>query len=104
MDSDRQHAVTTRLFEYVKSPSLRHLRDPNSIHKLAREIVQALDGASSIWGKWGGPREEVVKAAAPCWVPIEDLRAFLNALPGPPLTKTDVEQRLRAIWEGKSKS
>jgi len=30
---------------------------------------------------------------------MEDLRAFLNNLPGQSLTKTDVEQRLRAIWE-----
>lgn len=44
-------------------------------------------------------REEVAKSAAPCWIPMEDFRAFLNNLPGPPLTKTDVEQRLRAIWE-----
>ena len=44
-------------------------------------------------------REDVVKAAAPCWIPTEDIRASLNNLPGPTLTKTDVEQRLRAIWE-----
>lgn len=42
---------------------------------------------------------QVAQAAAPCWIPVEDLQAFLNTLPGPPLTKTDVEQRLRAIWE-----
>jgi len=99
MDADRQYAVTSKLFDYVKSPSLRHLRDPNSIHKLAREIVQVLDSSSSVWKKWDGPREEVAKAAAPCWIPIEDLQAFLNTLPGPSLTKTDVEQRLRTIWE-----
>lgn len=99
MDADRQYAVASKLFEYVKSPSLRHLRDPNSIHKLAREIVQTLDRSSSIWKKWDGQREEIAKAAAPCWIPIEDLQAFLNTLTGPSLTKTDVEQRLREIWE-----
>ena len=83
----------------MKSPSLRHLRDPHSVHKLAREIVNAIDRAGSIWSKWEGEREELAKAAAPCWIPTVDLLASLNNLPGPKLTKTDVEQRLRAIWE-----
>ena len=52
-----------------------------------------------MWKKWEAQREEVAKAAAPCWIPVEDLQALLNGLPGPSLTKTDVEQRLRAIWE-----
>ena len=99
MNSDRQSAVASLLFDYVKSPSLRHLRDPHSVHKLAREIVSAIDRASSVWSKWNAQREEVAKAAAPCWIPVEDLRVSLNNLPGALLTKTDVEQRLRAIWE-----
>ncbi|MHC2621528.1 hypothetical protein ACVIW2_003560 [Bradyrhizobium huanghuaihaiense] len=99
MNADRQYAVASLLFDYVKSPSLRHLRDPHSVHKLARDIVSALDRASSIWSKWESEREEVAKAAAACWIPTEDLCAYLNNLPGPLLTKTDVEQRLRAIWE-----
>jgi hypothetical protein len=99
MGIDRLSVVASKLFDYVKSPSLRHMRDPHSIQKLAREIVQTLDNASSVWKKWEGQREEVAKAAAPCWVPVEDLQVFLNTLPGPSLTKTDVEQRLRAIWE-----
>jgi hypothetical protein len=99
MDADRQYAVASLLFDYMKSPSLRHLRDPQSVRKLAREIVTALDGASSVWKKWETRREEVAQAAAPCWIPVEDLRAFLSTLPGPALTKIDVEQRLRAIWE-----
>ena len=78
---------------------MQHLRDPHSIHKLAKEIVHAVDRASSIWGKWEGPREELAKAAAPCWIPTEDLQAFLNRLPGPVLTGTDVVQRLRAYYE-----
>lgn len=99
MDTDRQHTVASLLFDFVKSPSLRHLRDPHSIRRLARDIVNALDRASSVWKKWEADREEIVKAAAACWIPVEDLQAFLNTLAGPPLTKTDVEQRLRAIWE-----
>jgi hypothetical protein len=78
---------------------LRHIRDPRSLQKLAQEIVQAIDRASSIWEKWDGPREELAKAAAPCWIPTEDLQAFLNRLPGPVLTNTDVVQRLRAFSE-----
>jgi hypothetical protein len=99
MDSDRLYAVASRLADYVKSPSLRHIRDPHSLQKLAKEIVQAVDRASSVWGKWEGPREALAKAAAPCWIPTDDLQAFLNRLPGPPLTHTDVVQRLRAFYE-----
>src|ERR1700688_2445505 len=99
MIADRHYAVASILFDYVKSPSLRHLREPHSVHRVSREIVKALDGASSVWKKWESQREEVAQAAAPCWIPVEDLQAFLNTLPGPPLTKTDVEQRLRTIWE-----
>lgn len=99
MNADRHYAVASILFEYVKSPSLRHLRDPHSVHKVSKQIVKALDDVSSAWRKWEAIREEVVQAAASCWIPVEDLQAFLNTLPGPPLTKTDVEQRLRAIWE-----
>ena len=32
-------------------------------------------------------------------MPLEDLRAFLNEMPGPELTPTDVAQRLRAFCE-----
>lgn len=99
MENDRIYAVASILFDYVKSPSLRHVRDPHSIHKLAKEIVQAVDRAGSIWEKWEGQREELAKAARPCWIPIEDLRAFLNRLPGPVLTSTDVAQRLRTFNE-----
>jgi hypothetical protein len=99
MDPDRQQAVASLLFDYVKSPSLRHLRDPHSIQKLMRDIVRALDRPSPMWSKWEVEREEITKLASPCWIPLDDLQTFLNTLPGHPLTKTDVEQRLRAIWE-----
>ena len=52
MDNDRLYAVSSRLVDYVRSPSLRHIRDPRNLHKLAREIVESLDRASSIWQKW----------------------------------------------------
>jgi len=98
-EDERIWDVKRLLFEYVKSPSLRHLRDPHSVHKLARDIVKAIDRGNSIWTKWDGPREVVAKAAVPCWIPVKDLRDFLNCLPGPQLTITDVEQRLRAFEE-----
>lgn len=99
METERLWAIKRALFEYVKSPSLKHVRDPNSVHKLATEILRSVDQASSVWRKWDGVRDNVARAAACCWLPIEDLRAFLNELPGPELTLTDVNQRLRAIWE-----
>lgn len=99
MDNHRLYAVSSKLADYVRSPSLRHIRDHHNVQRLAREIVESLDRASSIWQKWDGPREQLAKAAAPCWIPIGDLQAFLNRLPGPALTVTDVAQRLRAFWE-----
>jgi hypothetical protein len=44
-----------------------------------------------------GPRETLLKSAAGCWIPVEALQEFLNGMPGPALTKTDVAQRLRAF-------
>jgi hypothetical protein len=99
MSNDRIYAVISALAEYVRSPSLRHLRDPHNLQKLAKELVTVFDRAGSVWTKWDGRRDDVAKAAAQCWIPIEDLLAFLNTLPGPPLTLTDVKQRLRALWE-----
>jgi hypothetical protein len=99
MSNDRIYAVISALAEYVRSPSLRHLRDPHNLQKLAKELVGASDRAGSVWTKWDGRREDVARAAAPCWVPLEDLLVFLNTLPGRPLTLTDVKQRLRAFWE-----
>uniref|UniRef100_Q07PN6 Uncharacterized protein n=1 Tax=Rhodopseudomonas palustris (strain BisA53) TaxID=316055 RepID=Q07PN6_RHOP5 len=99
MENDRLRAVTNRLFDHVKSPSLRHIKDPQVLHKLARDILEVVDRAGSVWSKWTVPREELAKAAANSWIPTEDLREFLSRLPGPALTATDVTQRLRAIWE-----
>lgn len=96
-EDERIWAVKYHLIDYVKSPSLRHIRDPHSLHKLAQEIVRQLDRSNSIWKKWDGQREVLLKSALNCWIPIEDLRDFLNQMPGPPLTTTDVAQRLRAF-------
>ena len=98
-DTARMYAVRRLLFEYVQSPSLRHLRDPHSIDGLCRRIVEAVDRQPSVWRKWEGEREALLRAAAECWIPVEDLRQFLNNLPGPKLTATDVTERLRAVHE-----
>jgi len=98
-DSERLQAVRRLVGEYVRSPSLRHLRDPHSINSFAHQIIQAIDREPSVWRKWEGVRDGLLRNAAGCWVPIEDLREFLNTLPGSALTETDVVQRLRAIHE-----
>lgn len=95
----RQAEVRRLLSRYLESPSLRHLREPKQVDRLAEEIVSAVDRASPPWGKWDATRGELLKAAAKTWMPIEDLVAFLNGLPGPRLTATDVTQRLRAFQE-----
>ncbi len=98
-DDDRIWAAKQLLFDYVKSPSLRHIRDAHSISKLAQEIVTRLDRGNSVWRKWDPQREALLKSAVGCWIPVEDLREFLNGLPGPSLTNTDVAQRLKAFEE-----
>jgi hypothetical protein len=97
IENERTWAVKRLLFDYVKSPSLKHLRDPHSITKLAHEIVQRLDRGNLIWTKWNEHREILLKSAAGCWVPLADLRQGLNAMPGPSLTGTDIEQRLESV-------
>lgn len=99
IDNERHRAVYQLIHEYVQSPSLRHLRDLHAISKIARQIILAIDREPSVWRKWQGEREGLLRSAAECWVPLDDLREFLNSLPGPPLTLTDVAQRLRAIHE-----
>jgi len=98
-DDERVWAVKELLFEYVKSPSLRHIRDPYSVIRLAQEIVQRLDRGNSVWRKWDGQREVLLKSAVACWVPAEDMLAFLNGMPGPQLTTTDVLQRMKSFEE-----
>jgi len=100
MSEDEQIlAVKVLLFDYLRSPSLRHIRDPHSVAKLAREIVRKIDHGNSIWGKWDGQRELLLKSAVGCWVPLNAMRDFLNRMPGPRLSMTDVTQRLKACEE-----
>lgn len=97
--STRTSIVYKHLADYVQSPSLRHVRDPRSLSKLANEIVECLERESSIWKKWEGPRDMVLSSALECWIPKGDLLDFLNTLTGPPLTMTDLEQRMRHLIE-----
>ena len=43
--------------------------------------------------------ESILKPAIFCWIPIEELQERLNRLPGPPLTSTDVSQRIRSYQD-----
>ena len=85
--------------EHNKNPTLRLIRDPFALSKLASDIVRSLDRGSLLWQKWEGVREHLAHAAVICWIPIEDLLEELNRLPSGRLTKTDVEQRLLAIMD-----
>lgn len=78
---------------------MKHIRDGWAVNKVACDIIRDLDGRSSVWPKWEGPREALLKAASATWIPVEDLKSFLNTLPGGRLTTTDVSQRLRAFYE-----
>jgi len=93
----RQDKVSRLLFDYLKSPSLKHIRDPYQVRKLANDIVSALERGNPIWRKWNQAREELARAAIPCWMPIDKLADHLNQMDGPALTTTDVSQRLEAM-------
>jgi hypothetical protein len=87
------------LAHHASSPSLRHLRDYRMLNDVSRQIVRRLLHRSTVWKKWEGEREPFIRSVSCCWIPVEELRAFLNELPGPSLTLTDVVERLRAIHE-----
>jgi hypothetical protein len=98
-EDDRQYRVCKLLADYVRSPSLRHLRDPHSLQRLAKDILQEVASPNPIWTKWSQDREALARPAAYCWIPLEDLREHLNRMAGSSLTLTDVAQRLRAFNE-----
>lgn len=98
-EDERLHSIRSLIFDYVKSPSLRHIREPHFVAKLAKDILRIVDRPVGPWAKWDGLREAQLTAAAATWIPLEALREYLNAIPGPKLTATDVAQRLRAIQE-----
>jgi hypothetical protein len=99
---DRRSMIYRLLADYVRSPSLRHLRDDRSLQKIANEIVQNLDQRSAVWKKWEGKRDAVLKSALECCIPKAELLSFLNGLPGPQLTMTDLEQRMKHLIEVES--
>lgn len=98
-EDERLYSIRSLIFDYVKSPSLRHIREPHFVAKLAKDVLRVVDRGTGPWQKWDGAREAMLTAAATTWIPAEDLRAYFNTLEGPKLTTTDVAQRLRAIQE-----
>lgn len=65
-EDSRIYAVNNLLAEHVKSPSLRHIRDPYALNKLARKIVRIFTTSSPTWRKWTEPREALLKSATHC--------------------------------------
>ncbi|OYU71394.1 MAG: hypothetical protein CFE28_16190 [Alphaproteobacteria bacterium PA2] len=99
VEDERLHAVKALVINHVSTPSLRRIRDAWAVHLLAQEILEKLDHRAGIWRKWNDQREELVKSATDCWIPIVDLQEYLNGMQGPPLTRMDVAQRLRAFQD-----
>ena len=103
ISEERRSARKSVLHDYMQSPSLQHLRDYQSINKLATQILSTLVPERVVWTKWSQDREAIVRAAAPCWIPLGELQAHLNSMPGTELTRTDVAQRIRAFEEDESR-
>jgi hypothetical protein len=97
--NQRTQVVYCLLAEYVRSPSLRHMREDRSLAKLALEIVTKLDRDSSVWNKREGPSDKVLGAAIECWISKADMLDLLNSLPGPALMMTDLDQRMKSMIE-----
>ena len=96
-DDPRPYEIRRLLYQHSR-PTLKAM-DDDTIAKLAKEILNIADGSDSPWTKWGKERNEIARRAADLWVTMEDVQSALNGLPGPRLTSTDVEQRIRAIRE-----
>ena len=94
-NEDSVRKVARLVARYVESPSRARIRHPKSIDALAHEIVRAVSGHDPTRPKWTKEREALALKAAMCWIPPEDLHRALNILPGPPLTETDIQQRLK---------
>jgi hypothetical protein len=94
-EDERIRAVQAILSDYLKDATPSHLRSPASLRTVARNILKCADGKKPTWRKWEGAREGLLESAVGCWIPVVDLRDYLNGMPGPPLTVTDVAQRLR---------
>lgn len=100
MSREKQISTVIRLVrEHTNSPSMRHIRDYKIIETLAVRIVDEMHHPSVVWTKWWPHREELIRAAAPTWIPDADLRDALNDMPGPKLTPSDVAQRLKVVQE-----
>ncbi len=98
-DDPRRGEIVRLPLDYVRSPSLAHIRQPEQLQKLALRILLQVDGPTSQWRKWSLQREAMAMAALPCWLPEKDLCEGLNQLPRPPLTTADVVQRMEALRE-----
>jgi hypothetical protein len=93
---DRASDIRALLWEHAH-PALRGM-DRDRIAKLAEQILRIATDRG-LWTKWGPGREEIAERAANLWIPLDDLQEALNALPGPALTRVDVEQRIRGFRE-----
>ena len=100
MSEDERFAIVRRLLlDHISQPSERRVRDGLAVHMLAGEILERLDRRTGVWRKWNQDREDLLRSASQCWIPLEAMRAYLNGMPGPELTRMDVAQRLRAFQE-----
>ena len=95
-EDERLNDVIRVLQQYSTRPPLKFPTEAE-IPKLARKILDLVDGPALLWTKWSKDRAELANRAVDVWVPLDDLREALNKLPGEHLTLVDIEQRTNAF-------
>lgn len=95
-----EHERTQRVAELIlRSFTAGYLAHSRGVQNLAQEILKDFNGAGALWAKWSADRMQLLDLAKTCWIPVDGLQKALNALPGPPLTTTDVEQRMKVLLD-----
>jgi hypothetical protein len=91
MNSDHLHIIEQIIYNYKQSTRWHDFK----ASELARKIMAALNKGQ----KWDSERRIAASTGRECWIPTEDLVAYLNSLPGPPITEGDLMALPLPRWD-----